>query len=110
MNQVDEENLTHPQQEVTIESKYMVLQFYSVTLQVFGWILIVIGCISTFAGVIKLFSSDYYSSAVAISFLMGGIGMVFSGILSIALGQLMRVLKDTEENTRKAAILLERKM
>jgi len=101
------ENTSQAAGSKSVDRKYQTLHIYSGILQVIGWIAVGIGFIVAVIGLVKFFEYSYGS--IGFAGIMSGSGMALAGVVLIAMGQLICVWVDTEENTRRIAGLLENK-
>lgn len=93
----------------TTSRKYAALNAYSGIIRIFGWILLILGVLAFIGGLLS--SSVRLGDVDLGSIFLGlpsGIGIVVAGLGTVAMGQLICVWADTEENTRRIVELLEK--
>ena len=89
---------------VSIQRRYPALQTISGFFRLFGWITIGLGSGGTILSAIAIGSANDGSGVAAAAILIGGlIGSVASGVIFIALADLLLVAIDIERNTRSSA-------
>ncbi|MCH8853065.1 MAG: hypothetical protein IID41_10495 [Planctomycetes bacterium] len=89
---------------VSIQRRYPALQTISGFFRLFGWITIGLGSVGTILSAIAIGSANDGSGVAAAAILIGGlIGSVASGVIFIALADLLLVAIDIERNTRSSA-------
>jgi hypothetical protein len=86
-----------------MESKYAVLKSISVVVRVMGWVLVVVSILALVSGLVLLLTS-LASGRVSIYTLYAFGAALFGGmwgILMVAVGGLIPVFIDIEQNTRR---------
>ena len=89
---------------VSIQRRYPTLQTISGFIRFLGWITIGLGSVGTILSASAISSGNDGSGAAAAAVLIGGlVGSVASGVILIALADLILVAIDIERNTRSSA-------
>lgn len=87
-------------------ARFPLLMFYSTVLEIIGWTAIFVGGVVALVAlsVILLHLPDSIDrDLAAFDLLPGGIGLLFAGVVSGAIAELLRVFLAIEKNTRATA-------